>query len=217
MLPEVILYSSPDASRATGLASVPHPPAARSGGGLECFGRIAGRARQRLLAFFLVLPALLPAQATDLEIAVRHGDDGSHTEGNGVALRFGPWWSKDLGGWNVTLRPELELNHFHYRDTSTGPSSLNEAGAIGLFRIDRGPGRFGPYAEFGLGGALLSNDRLGKKQLSTHFQFSEHLGLGLAFTGGWFAGWRFSHYSNAGMKSPNDGIDQHQLVVGIRF
>lgn len=58
---------------------------------------------------------------------------------------------------------------------------------------------------------------MGTRTFSTHFQFSEHLGLGVEFAEKWFGGWQFSHYSNAEIEKPNDGIDLHQIVVGARF
>lgn len=170
-----------------------------------------------ILAFALILSAAAPARAGVQELVLMYGETDGDYRRTGLGLRFGPWWSADWGNWKATLRPELELSHLRYSGPSSGPDSLNQAGGIGLFRVQYGQGRFRPYAEAGLGAGLFSRERLGNKDFSTHFQFSEHLGLGLGFAERVFAGWRFSHFSNANIEKPNDGIDLHQVVIGAFF
>lgn len=170
-----------------------------------------------LLALLFLLCVSAPARAENLELLASYGKDGGSYESGGLGLRFGPWWSKDMGSWKSTLRPELEIKHFSYSGNAAGPDGLNEGGGIAMLRLERNAGGFRPYGEFGIGFALFDHDKLGKKGFSTHFQFSEHVGLGLEFAERWFAGYRFSHYSNADIKTPNNGMDLHQLVVGVRF
>lgn len=176
-------------------------------------------ARKILLVFPLALLVASAARAEGVELAIRHGEDGGKIEGTGLVLRLGPAWSKDWGNWQFVLRPEVELNRFRYTGSApiTGPGSLNEAAASAMLRLRRGGGGFGPYAEIGLGGAALSRTRLANKEFSTGFQFTERVGLGVELPGRWFAGWQYSHYSNASIKTPNDGIDFHQIVIGVSF
>ncbi|MNE17024.1 Lipid A deacylase PagL precursor [compost metagenome] len=47
--------------------------------------------------------------------------------------------------------------------------------------------------------------------MSTSFQFEDRLGFGLRFAGGQEVGVRAIHYSNAGIKTPNDGIETYSL------
>lgn len=192
------------------------PAGTEADGGPVTPGRLAGGAMRVGIALCLALAVTASASATDVDVMLRHGDDGSHYEGTGIGLRFGSWWSRDFGQWHTTLNPELEVNHFRYNGPASGPSNLNQAGAMGMFRLRHGDGSFRPFAEFGLGISLFSRDHLGGKNFSTPYQFSEHVGLGLEFAY-WFAGWRFSHYSNAGIETPNDGIDLNQLVLGVSF
>jgi opacity protein-like surface antigen len=150
-------------------------------------------------------------------IALMVGEAGSDYERAGIGLRFGPMWSADWGNWKASLRPELELSHFRHTGAGPGPDSLNQVGGIGRLHLHYGEGRLRPYAEAGLGASLFSRDTLGGKDFSTRFQFSQHLGLGVEFAKWGFAGLQYSHYSNANIEKPNDGIDLHQVVVGAYF
>jgi len=164
--------------------------------------------------------AFMPAAHADddgPEIILRHGESGKHYERSGVGFRFSPIWSDDWGSWKATLRPELELSQMHYSGGKGGPSDLTQGGAIAVFRVHYGNAAIRPYFEAGLGAGLFSQSKLGDKEFSTHFQFSEHLGAGLEFAKRWYAGYQFSHYSNADIELPNNGIDLHQIMVGLRF
>lgn len=172
-------------------------------------------AAKAILTFALL--AASPAWAADMEILLRYGESDSDYERSGIGLRLAPLWSSDWRGWKAQLRPELELSHFSYSGPAPAPDNLQQGGAIAHLRASRGTGRLRPYAEAGLGISLFSNDKLGNKEFSTHFQFSQHLGLGAMFAERWFAGYQYSHYSNADMNEPNDGLDLHQLAVGVSF
>jgi opacity protein-like surface antigen len=177
-------------------------------------------AANAILSFSLMLLAAAPTGAAGAEIILRHGEGGGgHYERSGIGLRLGPLWSTEWGGWSAQLRPELELSHFRYTGPApAAPDGLTQGGAIAHFRaVRRGSDRLRPYAEAGLGLSLFSNDRLGEKAFSTHFQFSQHLGLGVRFAKSGFAGYQYSHYSNGDIDLPNSGIDLHQLVVGVDF
>lgn len=169
----------------------------------------------RTLACVLALAAA-PACADDLAASLRYGETGDYDR-IGASLRFGPLWNADWGNWRATLQPELEVGRIRYHGSRPGADSLDQGGAVAMFRVVRGSGALRPYAEIGLGAALFSRSSLGGKEFSTRLQFSEHLGLGVELPGGFSAGWQFSHYSNADIKLPNDGIDFHQIVIGARF
>ena len=154
--------------------------------------------------------------AAEPAVGVLHGEHDNYDR-TGLSVRLGPQWETDWGGWHAGLHPELELSRFHYSGSSAGPNTLNQAGAIGMLRLVRGKGNFQPYAELGLGAALLSRTDLGPKVFSTAFQFSQHAGLGVDLGGRFSVGWRFSHYSNGDIETPNHGIDLHQLLIGARF
>lgn len=68
-----------------------------------------------------------------------------------------------------------------------------------------------PYVELGVGVAGFSNTYVEDNDLGSSFQFEDRIGFGLRFTGGHEVGIRATHYSNAGIKSPNDGIESYAL------
>ena len=154
--------------------------------------------------------------AAEPAVSVFHGEHDSYDR-TGLSVRLGPVWETDWGQWHTGLHPELELSRFRFDGDGPGHDSLTQAGAMGMLRMVRGKGGLQPYAELGLGAALLSRTDLGSKVFSTAFQFSEHVGLGVELAGRYSLGWRYSHYSNGDIKSPNDGIDLHQLLIGARF
>ena len=157
------------------------------------------------------------AAAEGAGIALVVGEADSDYERAGLGLRFGPVWSADWGNWKASLRPELELSHFRYTGAGPGSDSLNQVGGIGRLHLHYGEGHLRPYAEAGLGVSLFSRDTLGSKDFGSRFQFSQHLGLGVEFAKRGFAGLQYSHYSNADIEKPNDGIDLHQIVLGANF
>ena len=165
----------------------------------------------------LALMLTPPAQADDLQLLIKHGTVGGRFERNGIGLRFGTLWTSMWGPWTAALKPELEFSRLRYSGTADAPHSLDEAGILGVLRVTHPGAGLQAYVEAGLGSALFSHDRLGDKTFSTHFQFSEHVGAGVTLGGRASLGWQFSHYSNADIRLPNDGLDVHQIVLAIRF
>lgn len=68
-----------------------------------------------------------------------------------------------------------------------------------------------PYLEAGIGIAAFARTEVEENKLGSSFQFEDRIGFGLRFAGGHEVGIRATHYSNAGIKSPNDGIENYSL------
>lgn len=166
-----------------------------------------------LVASLLAAGAVAAAEPA---VGVLHGEHDNFDR-TGLSLRLGPLWKTDWGRWHAGLHPELELSRFRYSGANDGPDTMNQAGAIGMLRLVRGSGGFQPYAELGLGAALFDRTDLGGKVFSTNFQFSQHAGVGLELGDRFSVGWRYSHYSNGDIETPNHGIDLHQLLIGASF
>lgn len=161
--------------------------------------------------------AQVQSQAPDREISLRYGEDGDNYEAYGLGLGLRSFWSRGMGSWQMSAHPQIELNRVRYTGNDGGNDYLNALGGLAMLRIQPTTMRFRPYGEVGLGLAYFDHDRVGGKDFGDRIQFTQHIGLGLEVYRNWFAGYRFSHYSNAGMDSDNSGLDLHQVVLGARF
>lgn len=92
---------------------------------------------------------------------------------------------------------------------------LWQVGATPLIRFPLTPTT---RLEYGLGANFFSGASLGDKEISTHFQFGNSFGILHHFAGTrWSTGLRFTHYSNAGLDTPNPGQDYLHLRIGYSF
>jgi hypothetical protein len=76
-----------------------------------------------------------------------------------------------------------------------------------------------PFAEAGIGAHLLSDTRIGNRDLGSAFQFGSLISLGVGFgeRGQYELAYRFQHLGNTGIKQPNDGLKLHLLRLGYNF
>ncbi|MEO2267365.1 acyloxyacyl hydrolase [Pseudoalteromonas sp. YIC-656] len=70
--------------------------------------------------------------------------------------------------------------------------------------------------EFGIGLSLLNDTKFAGKDVSTHYQFEDRIGVVYKLDKAEI-GLRYLHYSNAGFKSPNPGLDFISLSYSKRF
>lgn len=75
---------------------------------------------------------------------------------------------------------------------------------------------FHPFVELGVGVSAFSRTRVGDKNLGSSFNFEDRLGFGFA-SGNHRFGVRVIHYSNAGIKKPNDGIESYGVYYAFKF
>lgn len=73
------------------------------------------------------------------------------------------------------------------------------------------------YLEAGVGASVFSRTDFADKNLSTAFQFGDHIGVGAYLSDTSRVGLRYSHYSNAGIKRPNPGLNILQLMYTYRY
>lgn len=69
-----------------------------------------------------------------------------------------------------------------------------------------------PYIGGGVAVAYVSESRMGSRDLATHFQFEDRIGLGME-SGRFDAYLCVVHYSNGSIKPPNDGLEAVMLVL----
>lgn len=158
----------------------------------------------------------LPVQAAGPVLTVQAGRS-DETEMAGIGLRLSPWWTKDWGQFRLSAHPEFRLNqHFQRGSGIPGPGNLWQLAAYAGFRLTYGETGLRPYVEAGLGLTWLTKSALGDDRFGSRLHFGEFFGLGLQ-AGRFFGGWRISHYSNAGIREPNNGLDAQQIVLGVAF
>jgi lipid A 3-O-deacylase len=73
-----------------------------------------------------------------------------------------------------------------------------------------------PYVEAGIGVALLSDNQIDGRNLSTAFQFEDRIGVGLR-SDKLDLHVRYMHYSNADISKPNDGVDMYVAGLAYKF
>ena len=171
-----------------------------------------------LLGFVAYAP--LPARALDgvaAEVGWGMGDDIANAR---AALQW-DWKTRFLQGanWHVGGYWDVGIGYWNNNNSLPGQhDELFEFSVTPVFRLQPN-GLAGLYAEAGVGAHLLSHSSIGDKRMSTAFQFGTHVGFGYRFgaKSAYEVGYRFQHVSNAGIKTPNPGINFHQLRVQYHF
>lgn len=121
-------------------------------------------------------------------------------QSDGGAVLLDGFWDAGLTYWDgvdafsASLSPVLRLNF---------PRAMNQVT---------------PFVEAGIGVALFSKTDLADgANIGSAFQFEDRIGLGLRLASGSEVGLRYYHYSNAGIKKPNNGIDKGALYYRFAF
>jgi len=73
--------------------------------------------------------------------------------------------------------------------------------------------------EFGIGVSLVDDTRFAGKDIGSHYQFEDRLGLSLSFGEDLrqMASIRYMHYSNGGLNSKNPGMDFLNMAYSYQF
>ena len=128
------------------------------------------------------------------------------------------WWQSNgthIGGyWDLTL---AQWRGSHSQKISGNTQNLAAVGIMPVFRFQNDKQK-GFYVEAGVGAYLLSDhyDNNGK-QLSTHFQFGDHLSAGYVFLNNLDLSLKVQHFSNASIKEPNDGVNFAIVRISYPF
>jgi len=119
----------------------------------------------------------------------KHGHLGGYFEGSAA------YW--DNGGEDDTVFALSPV--FSYSFQPLGSSGLS------------------PFIEAGIGAAYVAKKVIDGRDLSSHFQFEDRIGLGVATRSGHRLSAHYFHYSNGGIKNPNDGIDIWLITYTVNF
>jgi len=190
------------------------------------------RSKALLLAATLnILLAAVPSRRAEAEtigsgpILIGGFSVDQDATGNDDPLAFGGlgWrWRRDGADF---LDRFFEKGHIDFSWTVepmvaaiVGHEDTFEASVVPFLRLQpAGWDTVAPYFEAGIG---LIYTGLGDYGLGSHFQFSDNVGIGLAFGGEntlhWTIGYRFRHISNAGIwGDENQGLNAHFFVFAL--
>ena len=150
-------------------------------------------------------------QAMDLSVAVGQTGDSTMTYRVGTQFDFNQsWFVSDVG--RLTGYWDAAYTYWDGDETSSNHSlSLSP-----VFVYEFAGERVKPYIEAGIGIAAFSSTELEDNDLGSSFQFEDRIGFGVPFAGQ-DVGVRALHYSNAGLKQPNDGVESYSLHYRMSF
>ena len=121
----------------------------------------------------------------------------------GFQREFDSKWLKWKTGC-VSGYHEVSLNYWEYNNESIKGAAYSPV-FIYEFQLNR---NMFPYLEAGIGVSYISGKIIGCRDLSSHFQFEDRVGIGakIGKQENHDLNLRYMHYSNAGIKQPNQGI-----------
>lgn len=168
----------------------------------------------RALAVAAVLCAgwVAPVQAAGLTAAIGRTGESTTTYRLGVQSDFSSrWWQSSTG----YLSGYWDAGYTYWKGDKRANNHSLSVSPMFVYTF-HGDGNVKPYIEAGIGLAAFSRTRVEEQKLGSALQFEDRIGLGLRF-GGQELGLRASHYSNAGLKSPNDGVESYTLHYRLSF
>lgn len=127
--------------------------------------------------------------------------------------RATPYWAANLGGaWHAELHWEGSLHHL--KGDAPGGSNTFIIGLTPMLEFSKAGGS--SYLEIGVGANYFEDKEIyPAKVMGTHFQFGDVIGAGFRFGRHqqFEVGYRFVHYSNAGISTQNPGLDLHLIRI----
>jgi lipid A 3-O-deacylase len=151
------------------------------------------------------------SQATDVTLAIGQSSESSMVYRLGAQFDFdNSWWQSDTG--RLTGYWDAAYTYWDGDDSSSNHSLSFSP----VFVYEFAGETVKPYVEAGIGVAFFENTEVEDRQLGSSFQFEDRIGVGLRFSGQ-EVGLRAMHYSNLGIKQPNDGVEVYSLHYRMSF
>lgn len=150
-------------------------------------------------------------QAADFSFSVGQTSESTTTYRFGTQFDFNKSWFQS-GVGHLTGYWDGAYTYWDGDDTSSNHS----ISLAPVFVYEFAGENLRPYVEAGIGVAFFSSTEVENNQLSTSFQFEDRIGAGVRFANQ-EVGIRAIHYSNAGIKNPNDGVESYALHYRLSF
>ena len=159
----------------------------------------------------LALGQVSAVQAMDLSVAIGQTGESTMTYRLGAQFDFNhSWFVSDVG----RLTGYWDLGYTYWDGDET--ASNHSLSFAPVFVYEFAGQNVRPYIEAGIGVAAFSSTELESNDLGSSFQFEDRIGVGLRFAGQEI-GLRAIHYSNAGLKNPNDGAEAYTVHYRMSF
>lgn len=158
-----------------------------------------------------------PAAAIDGVSLIGGTGDDANMAAVGLVWDWDKQWLKS-GDWSLGGYWEADVSY--WKGDSPGGNSIGGIGFTPVFRYGTDTGSIAPYVEAAVGVHLFSSVRINdEKKMGTAFEFGDHVGFGVRFGEKlrYDLGYRFQHYSNAGISDNNGGINFHQVRLRYGF
>lgn len=173
--------------------------------------------KKTALAFTGALCAAMTVPAAyaldGLTLQIGDSSENTTTWRIGAQFEYGrTLWQSQSGG--VTLDGYWDAGVTRWSSLDATSVSLTP-----MFRLNFGANNGGvqPFLEGGIGASYFTKTQLDDRDLGSKFQFEDRIGAGLKFPTGSEVGIRAFHYSNAGIESPNDGVNMAALYYRLGF
>jgi lipid A 3-O-deacylase len=158
-------------------------------------------------AILLVALLATSAQADTLYSAQVGGEKRTYRVT--VNRLFEPKFVSEFGKYSIMMHPEVGVSFWH------GPNGGSvQLSAVPMLRANLNPRWF---VEAGIGVSYFTDTTFAEQDITTRWQFADHLGVGWRYGPSIVVGVRASHFSNAGFKRPNPGVNALQLSLTKAF
>ena len=146
------------------------------------------------------------SHAADVTVAVGQTGDSTAVLRLATQFDFGTtWWQSDVGH----LTGYWDAGYTYWNGDNTASNHSLSFSPVLVYEFSGQNVK--PYIEFGIGVAAFASTEVENNDLGSAFQFEDRFGVGLRFAGGHEVGVRATHYSNAGLTTPNDGVESYAL------
>lgn len=167
-----------------------------------------------LIAAFVLISTCATAEPNSWGVSFGYGEADPNIDiyRIGVQKDFQARWLENNTGF-FSGYFELSYNRWEWQDQEATGVAFSP---VFVYYFGNEDSRIRPYIEGGIGVAYIDEYRIADRNLSTHFLFEDRIGTGVKI--GFFdINARYLHYSNAGIKQPNHGIDILMLTTSFRF
>jgi len=149
--------------------------------------------------------------AIELTGAVGRTDESTATVRIGLQKEFqSRWWQTDVGA----LTGYWDAGYTFWKGDKASDNHSVSISPVLVYEFNGDV--FKPYLEAGVGVSLFDNTRIESQRLGSSFQFADRFGVGVRFYNQ-AVGLRAIHYSNGGLKKPNNGIEAYSLHYRVNL